>query len=277
VIVSVGDLLVDVVCTLRDPLRRGTDAFSTNTFRQGGSAANVAVAAARGGGIVRFVGGLGCDAFADFLTSELLDAGVEVCAPRYSMATTGTVVVLVEPDGERTMAPDRGASGLLAPADRAWLAGASVLHIPLYAFEVEPLAASALSLAAWAHQAGIAVSIDLSAISLLENLGPDRVDALAAALEPDVVFANEDESRAAGAFARAALFVEKNGPDPVRIFSAGSLLDTVAVPTIGEVDDTTGAGDAFAAGYLCAFERGHGHVACVENGSMFAARLLRRT
>lgn len=276
-IVSIGDLLLDVVCTLRDPLRRGTDAFSTNTFRQGGSAANVAVAAARGGALVRFVGGLGDDTFADFLTGQMVDAGVEVCAPRYSVAPTGTVIVLVEPDGERTMAPDRGASGLLAPPDRGWLADASVVHIPLYAFEVEPLATTVLSLAAWAHEAGIAVSIDLSAVSLLENLGAERVDALAAALRPDVVFANQDESRAAGAFAQAKVFVEKNGPDPVRLFLGGVLFSTVAVPSIGEVQDTTGAGDAFAAGYLCALEQWSVPEVCVENGSWFAARLLSRS
>ncbi len=276
-IVSVGDLLVDIVCTLRDPLRRGTDAFSANTFRQGGSAANVAVAAGRAGASVRFVGGLGDDVFADFLTDELVGAGVEVCAPRYLGAMTGTVIVLVEPDGERTMAPDRGASGFLAPPDPRWLAGASLVHIPLYGFEVEPLASTALTLATWAHAAGIAVSIDLSAVSLLENLGPDRVDALAGGLAPDVVFANQDESRLAGAFAQAPLFVEKNGPDPVRFFSVGSLIDAVFVPAIGEVEDTTGAGDAFAAGYLCALVQGSGPVACIEQGSQFAARLLNRT
>ena len=276
-IVSVGDLLVDVVCALRDPLRRGTDAFSSNTFRQGGSAANVAVVAARAGSSVRFVGGLGADVFGDFLVGELVAVGVEVCAPRYRAAPTGTVIVLVEPDGERTMAPDRGASGLLAPPDREWLVGASVVHIPLYAFEVEPLASTALTLAAWAREAGVTVSVDLSAVSLLENLGADRVDALAAALQPDVVFANSDETTAAGAFLQAKTFVEKNGPDPVRVFSDGSLLATVPVPWIGEVQDSTGAGDAFAAGYLCGLERGLGVVGCVENGSLLAAGLLRRS
>jgi sugar/nucleoside kinase (ribokinase family) len=274
-IVSVGDLLVDVVCTLRDPLRRGTDAFSTNTFRPGGSAANVAVAAARAGSSVRFVGGLGDDVFADFLVRSLSEVGVEVCAPRYSVAPTGTVVVLVEPDGERTMAPDRGASALLSPADRGWLDGASVVHIPLYAFEVEPLAATVLTLARWARDAGIAVSVDLSAVSLLEKLGADRVEALAVELKPDVVFANRDESAAAGPFGLAKVFVEKNGRDPVRLFSDGLLVATVSVPVIDEVDDSTGAGDAFAAGYLCAYEAGAGSVSCVENGSAFAARLLR--
>jgi sugar/nucleoside kinase (ribokinase family) len=273
-IVSVGDLLVDVVCTLRDPLRRGTDAFSTNSFRQGGSAANVAVAVALAGSSVRFVGGVGEDVFADFLVGSLAQVGVQVCAPRYSAAPTGTVIVLVEPDGERTMAPDRGASGLLSPADREWLRNASVVHIPLYAFEVEPLASTVLSLARWARDAGIAVSVDLSAVSLLENLGTGRVQALATELQPDLVFANRDESVAAGAFKSAKVFVEKNGPDPVRVFSNGVLVATVPVPAIGEVEDSTGAGDAFAAGYLCAYEAGSSPVDCAANGSVFAARLL---
>jgi sugar/nucleoside kinase (ribokinase family) len=276
VIVSVGDLLVDVVCTLRDPLRRGTDAFSTNTFRQGGSAANVAVAAARAGASVRFVGGLGDDPFGDFLSRSLVDAGVEVCAPRYSAVLTGTVVVLVEPDGERTMAPDRGASGLLGPADRAWLRAASVLHIPLYTFEVDPLASTATTLARWARKAGIAVSVDLSAVSLLEKMGIDGVGALADELQPDLVFANRDESAAAGAFRSAKLFVEKNGPDPVRCFAHGELVDTIPVPPLHEVRDTTGAGDAFAAGFLCGFVDGLEVGLCVQRGSAFAANLLSK-
>ena len=275
VIVSVGDLLVDVVCTLRDPLRRGTDAFSTNTFRQGGSAANVAVAAARAGASARFVGGLGDDPFGDFLSRSLVDAGVEVCTPRYGGALTGTVVVLVEPDGERTMAPDRGASGLLSPADPAWLQSASVLHIPLYAFEVDPLASTATTLARWAREAGIAVSVDLSAVSLLENMGIDGVEALADELRADLVFANRDESAVAGAFRSAKLFVEKNGPDPVRCFVHGELVDTIAVPALHEVRDTTGAGDAFAAGFLCGFVDGLEATLCVQQGSAFAAKLLR--
>lgn len=274
VIVSIGDLLVDVVCTLRDPLRRGTDAFSTNTFRQGGSAANVAVAAARAGASARFVGGLGDDAFADFLSKTMVDAGVNLCAPRYGAASTGTVVVLVEPDGERTMAPDRGASGLLNPPDRAWLLSASVLHIPLYAFEVDPLASTATTLARWAREAGIVVSVDLSAVSLLEKMGIEGVEALADELRPDLVFANRDESRVAGAFRSAKLFVEKNGPDPVRCFAHGELVDTITVPVLNEVRDTTGAGDAFAAGFLCGFVGGLEARSCVQQGSAFAAKLL---
>jgi sugar/nucleoside kinase (ribokinase family) len=273
-IVSVGDLLVDVVCTLRDPLRRGTDAFSTNSFRQGGSAANVAVAAARAGSSARFVGGLGDDVFADFLTGEMVNAGVELCAPRYASATTGTVVVLVEPDGERTMAPDRGASGLLSPADRAWLVSASVIHIPLYAFEVEPLASTAITLAEWARDAGVPVSVDLSAVSLLESLGANRVNALAAQLLPQVVFANADESVVAGDFRSATLFVEKNGPHPVRCFANGVLNETVSVPPLADVRNTTGAGDAFAAGFLCGFSSGLDTKSCIQQGSLFAANLL---
>ena len=275
-IVSVGDLLVDVVCTLRDPLRRGTDAFSTNTFRQGGSAANVAVAASRAGASVRFVGGVGDDVFADFLICSMVDAGIEVCAPRYCAATTGTVVVLVEPDGERTMAPDRGASALLSPPDRAWLLNASVVHIPLYAFEVEPLASTVLTLAGWARELGIAVSVDLSAVSLLEKLGIERIDSLAMELRPNLVFANRDESAVAGAFRKAGLFVEKNGPDPVRLFADGSLFATLDVPVVEGVVDTTGAGDSFAAGYLWAYQRGEDPVSCVRSGSSCAGELLTR-
>lgn len=274
-IVCVGDLLVDVVCTLRDPLRRGTDAFATNVFRQGGSAANVAAAAARLGTPVRFVGAVGADPFAQYLVDDLTAQGVEVCAPVMMHVTTGTVVVLVEPDGERTMVPDRGASAHLGPADRGWLTGASVLHIPLYAFEVGPLSDTALTLVSWAHQSDVTVSIDLSAVSLLEKLGPDGLAGLASALVPDIVFANHDESAVAGAFRTAPVFIEKNGAGPVNCFAGGSLIATVAVPPIGSVPDTTGAGDAFAAGFLSAHLGSAGVAECAARGSDAAAQILR--
>jgi sugar/nucleoside kinase (ribokinase family) len=276
-IVSVGDVLVDIVCSLRDPLRRGTDAFSTNEIRQGGSAANVAAAVARLGAPVRFVGSVGLDAFGEFLVDALTVAGVTVCAPIISGATTGTVVVLVEPDGERTMAPDRGASARLAPASREWLEGADVVHIPLYAFEVEPLASTATTLAGWAHDMGVSVSLDLSAVSLLEKLGAERLAALAAELRPDLVFANRDEAVAAGPFRDAPIFVEKNGADPVRCFRYGSFAVSVPVPEVANVYDTTGAGDSFAAGFLTGFAAGDDLEGGCRRGSAAAAKLLSST
>jgi sugar/nucleoside kinase (ribokinase family) len=273
VIVCVGDLLIDIVCTLRQPLRRGTDAFSSNAFRRGGSAANVAAIAGWLGGHARFVGAVGDDEVGRDLTAALRHLNVEVCAPTIVGAASGSAVVLVEPDGERTMAPDKGASAALVNPQRSWLNGAIVLHVPLYAFGVEPLATTAQTLIAWAHEVGVAVSIDLSSLALLEDLGSTRVNELARLLHPQVVFANEQEAPAAGLFRDAGVFIEKRGADPVCVSVDGQLIE-IAVPSIGTIANSTGAGDAFAAGVLSQWQPGCAVEARVHEGIRAAAAVL---
>jgi sugar/nucleoside kinase (ribokinase family) len=273
-IVSVGDLLADVVCRLQQPLRRGTDAFSSTTFRRGGSAANVAAYARLGGFASRFVGAVGDDTLGNQLIGELVALGVDVCAPVVSGRSTGTVIVLVEPDGERTMAPDRGASAFLDAPSKAWLVDASVLHVPLYAFAVEPLATSAGLLIEWAHVAGVVVSIDLSSSALLDELGPAKIAALAERLRPTVVFANEQEAPRAGPFARAATFVHKRGAESVLISLSGAFVEEIAVTAVEELSDSTGAGDAFAAGFLGALINGSTVRGSAQQGCSLARRVL---
>ncbi len=274
-IVSVGDLLVDAVCWLQQPLRRGTDAFSSTSFHRGGSAANVAHFVATLGSPIRFVGAVGDDLLGRSLVDELRVVGVEVCAPIIAGRSTGTVIVLVEPDGERTMVPDRGASAELCNPDPTWLDGATVLHVPLYAFGIEPLATTAKTLIEWAHQREIIVSIDMSSVALIDQLGPTMIDALAQLLQPSIVFANADESKVSGAFASVPCFVEKRGPDPVRCFVDGTLVEEITVPTLPSVRDTTGAGDAFAAGFLVQRNRDWSPRSCAEAGIAVAVRVLR--
>src|SRR6478735_7210944 len=115
----VGDLVEDVVVWVDGPVEHGTDNPATVRRAPGGSAANVAAAVARAGGRARFVGRVGDDG--DGLVARLIADGVEALVQRGGR--TGTVVVLVEPEGERTMFPDRAASADLAAIDPAWLAG----------------------------------------------------------------------------------------------------------------------------------------------------------
>ena len=78
----------------------------------------------------RFVGRVGDDEAGRLLTAELAAAGVDVRVQRGG--ATGTIVVLVTPDGERTMFPDRGASAALVHIDTSWLERTAVLHVPAY-------------------------------------------------------------------------------------------------------------------------------------------------
>lgn len=250
VIVTLGDLVEDVVVELAGPINLASDTDARITRRRGGSAANVAAAAAGLGGS-RFVGQVGDDAAGDRVIAELAADGVDVQFVHRS-GRTATIVVLVDEVGERTMLVDRGSARALTGADRAWLDGADALHLTLYSLLDEPIATTSRDAARLAHGLGVAVSIDVSSVALIEEVGATAVRNLIVSLQPTIVFANADEATALcldEPLGRAATIV-KRGHDPCVIRQPGA--DPVHVPAL-RLDrsvDTTGAGDAFAAGVL---------------------------
>lgn len=275
----VGDLVEDIVVWTSEPVRHGTDTAARVFRTRGGSGANVAaLAASAAGAAVRFIGCVGPDAAGDALVATLESAGVDVRVQQ--RAITGAVVLIVDPDGERTMFPDRGAAAELGPVDSAWLDGAAWLHAPLYGFERDPMRTSVLGLVAEARGRGIPVSIDASSTGLVANLGVDAVGALLAGLEPAVVFANESEAALLGiehggpAAAGLARVVVKHGPEPTEVFGRGELALRVPVDPVGGVRDLTGAGDAFAAGYLAATLAGAPLEAAIRAAHASAAAVI---
>lgn len=245
---ALGDVILDVVVRVGGPIRPATDTSSTIVHRRGGSAANVAAGAARVSGASRFIGQYGADAIGGWLRSSLLDAGVD-CVGRIG-GRSGTVVALVDPSAERSMLTDRGDADHLSDPDPAWVDGLGTLHVPLYSFAGGALADSAHRLVGWAREAGSAISIDASSVSLIDSLGRVEVRRLLDRLAPDLVFLNEDEAAALGTDLPGVVVV-KHGPRPAVVFERGRV-HTVPVPPGPLVTDTTGAGDAFAAGYLVA-------------------------
>lgn len=250
-LVAVGDLVDDIVVRLTGPVNVASDTEAVVTRRRGGSAANVAAAAARLTGGSRFLGQVGDDAIGSALLGELAGEGVDVAAVRRS-GRTGSIVVLVDATGERSFLTDPGSSRQLDSPAAGWLVDATVLHVPFYSLVGGPIAETSETLIDWAHRRSIAVSIDLSSVSVIEAAGAGDVHRRVEALLPDVVFANADEAAAvglAGALGQATTFV-KRGPDGATVFlPAGATVDVPALPVEGPVD-TTGAGDAFAAGAL---------------------------
>jgi sugar/nucleoside kinase (ribokinase family) len=269
----VGDLLEDVVIHVAAAPARGTDTPARISRRRGGSAANVAAAAARAGGAVRFIGRVGTDTLGELLVAALSADGVDVRVQRGGR--TGTVAVLVEPGGERTMLPDRGAAAELEAIDPAWLSDLGWLHLTAYSLCGEPAGSAAREAARQVRGAGGRVSVDISSVAVVEAFGRSRFGDLLDQLAPDVVFANTDEARTLVGRPPGVLVV-KDGPRPVVVTEPDGRTVEVAVPSIGSVADTTGAGDAFAAGFLVAALEGSPADVAARSGVALAVRALGR-
>jgi sugar/nucleoside kinase (ribokinase family) len=238
-ICAIGDLILDVVVLPDRELVPDADTPATIRFKPGGQAANVAAWASALGARGRLICVRGSDALSDLAAGRLAGFGVEICGPM--VAGSGGVVVSVRNrQGHRTMASDRGVASQLEPSalDPDWVRHADVLHVSGYCLLREPLAAAAIAAARLARR----VTVDLASAHDIEILGAERFIERLVALAPDLAFATETERAAVPGFdtdwvikrgARGASFPEGDYPAP-------------AVEPV----DTTGAGDALAAGYL---------------------------
>jgi sugar/nucleoside kinase (ribokinase family) len=275
---AVGDLVEDVVVHLLEAVNVASDTRSVVTRRRGGSAANMIEAACIAGGRARFIGQVGHDPTGRWLTEQLEAVGADVVV-RWR-GRTGTIVVLVDPSGERTMLADRAACIELSDPDPAWLDGLHTLHIPYYSLVGEPLATTTTTLAGWANDRDIRVSVDASSAALLQHDGADAALDRIAALHPQIVLANELEAGVLGAGLHpdrlgGATVVVKRGAAPAIVLRSGCEPLHVPGVRLDDVRDTTGAGDAFAAGLLLALVDGADVATAVQHGHVVAASALR--
>jgi ribokinase len=240
---TLGDLLLDVTVRLAGELNPGADARAETRLGAGGQAANVAAWAASLGADVRFVGKRAADEAGRIAGEELAGHGVDVAGPVVE-GRTGVVVALVGPDGDRTMASDRGIAPELTAEELhpGWFQDREHLHLSGYILLREPGAGAATGAAAAVRAAGGRLSVDLASWAAIRDYGPARLLALMRELEPDVVFATERERETLGDL--PATWVLKRG-------SAGFLVSGREWPAApAEAVDATGAGDALAAGFL---------------------------
>lgn len=264
-LLALGDLMLDVVVAPDRAPERGTDVPGVIGFRQGGSAANTARTFASLGGRASLVAGVGDDAWARWLAASLRAEGVRTYLAR-AAGPTGRVAALVDPDGERSFVTQRGGADALRPShlEERWFLGLGVLHVTAYSLVTEPVSRAALKAARMARQQGAMVSVDLSSRGPLLAFGVERVSERLAELAADIMFADRGEAAALlGSTAPRALpdllgvaplAVVKSGPQGCRVlWRDGAGPDVLAIDVAAarvSAAETTGAGDAFAAGFL---------------------------
>jgi ribokinase len=241
VVCTLGDLLLDVIVRLGSRLAPGDDAPAATTLAPGGQAANVAAWASFLGAQARIVAVRADDDAGAILARELGARGVALRGPHGER--TGVVVSLVQPEGDRTMASDRGSAPELHAEDLEpeWLE-CDALHLSGYSLMQAPIAGAAERAATLARERGARVSVDLSSWTHIDRLGDAMRDTLAR-IRPHVVFGNEREWEAIGDVGTDVRVV-KRGPRGIRVDG-----DEYAAIPVAAVD-STGAGDALAAGFL---------------------------
>jgi sugar/nucleoside kinase (ribokinase family) len=265
-VVVVGDVATDVVVLLAGSPAPGSDRPAAITTRGGGAGANVAAHLAALGTPVLLAGCIGDDAAGAGLATELTAAGVELALRTVPGTGTGTIVSLVEPDGQRSMLADRGANLALRSDDVPVPAPGGHLHLSGYTLlDPGPRAAGLAALEA-AVAAGCTVSLDPASTGPLSGYGVGRwlADTAAATL----LLPNADEARlltgcadvteaAQVLAARHPVVVVSLGPDGALWATRDEVVHRPARSTT--VVDTTGAGDAFAAGLLAEWVAAGGH------------------
>jgi sugar/nucleoside kinase (ribokinase family) len=190
--------------------------------------------------------------------------GVAVRAARVAGRSSGRIGVILGAAGERSFVADRGAADELRPADlrEAWLRGDG-LHLPAYSLIGEPLGIAGRRAVELARAGRAVVSLDLASAAPLLARGRRAARRLVADASPDLLFATAAEAEAylggsdlSGLLDAAPVVVVKRGPAGATILArspaGGSLRFDVATPPLAATD-TTGAGDAFDAGFLAAF------------------------
>jgi ribokinase len=275
-VVVVGDLMVDVVVHHEGPIAVGSDTPSTVRTVGGGSAANTAAWLGSLGVRVALLAAVGDDDAGRSAVRELAATGVEVIGPVVPGAATGTCVVLVGPDGERTMFPDRGANASLTVEHvvAAFDPPPAHVHVSGYTLLGKGSRAAGLAAIAEARRRGVPVSVDASSAAPIRSVGAATflgwIDGV------DVLFANDDEVEALGGdsavLAVVGALVAKHGAAGASWTDGGERVSVPAVPAV--VVDTTGAGDAFAAGHLAATLRGSDQADRLASAASAAARAV---
>ncbi len=305
-VVAIGNAIVDVIARADDAfiaensLRKGSMQllFSTEEAEalyarmgpgietSGGSAANTLAGLAALGLNCGFIGQVADDVLGQVFTHDMQAQGV--CfdtAARAGDPPTARCLILVTPDGQRTMNTFLGASQFLPATalSHALIADASILYLEGYLWDPEEPRAAMRSAIKTAKDAGRRVAFTLSDVFCIERHRADFLKLIAEGLI-DILFANEDEllsleectdfeAAVASLSARVPLLVVTRSEHGAIAVKDGERAEVPAEP-VDQVVDTTGAGDLFAAGFLAGQARGRSLEESLTIGAVCAAEVI---
>ena len=305
-VVTVGHAIVDVLAHCDDALvaahglAKGTmtlvdlersaavyQSMPAGIEVSGGSAANTAAGVASLGGRAAFVGKVRDDELGEIFTHDLRSTGVVYSTPPgTSGPPTARCLILVTPDAERTMNTYLGVAGELTAGDidAALVASARITYVEGYLVGL-PSAEGALEAAVdAAHRAGRRVALTLSDPSWVA-LQRDAFTALLPRV--DILLGNESEAleitgeatldAALAALAKTAGVVAVTRGAQGAVASEGTDTVSVEAEPVAHLDDTTGAGDLFAAGFLLGLARERPLGDCLRLGALAAAEVISHT
>lgn len=304
-VVAIGNAIVDVLARADDALieaegltkgsmrlidgeeaERLYAAMGPAIEMSGGSAANTLAGMAALGERCAFIGQVADDQLGHVFTHDLRALGVAYETPALKEgAPTARCLILVTPDGQRTMNTFLGASHLLAQAmiDEAWIADSEILYLEGYLWDPELSRAAMRRAIDVARAAGRKVAFTLSDAFIIDRHGADFRKLIAEGLF-DILFANEVEITALAETADFEAAVAKIAPQvPLLVVTRGSNGATalqggerteVGAEPIETVVDTTGAGDLFAAGFLSGLAEGRPIVDCLTMGAVCAREII---
>lgn len=278
-VVCLGDVMVDVVARLPGELQPGSDRPAPIRAIGGGAAANTACWLAVSGVATTMVARIGADPSGAWMAEDLARHGVRGALVRDPERPTGTCIVLVSPDGERTMVPDAGANAALTPADVPAAAFGPGRHLHLSGYTLLGAARDAgLHAVGLARSERMTVSVDAASVAPLRAAGAfldwlgTGLTLLANHAEATLLTGTADPERAATRLAeRVGVAVVKLGAGGA-LWSDGTEVVRRPARTDVRVVDTTGAGDAFAAGYLAGWLAGAGAARALDRGHELGAR-----
>lgn len=282
-IVVIGDVINDILTKSHDVLTPNSDNRATITIVPGGSASNTAAWLGEVGAKVSFVGRVG-KADIDHHTRVFQDGGVTPFLVADPEQPTGSIVVVVDQDGDRTMFVDRAANLALTVDDIPdhLFDHACHIHLTGYTFFEEGTRKAAMAILRKAHEAGQTTSVDPSSISFLREIGINEFKELTAGV--DLFFPNRDEAQELTGLSDPLAAAEKLSElysqvivtldgDGAVIKDRGRPAFQVPVKVVNAID-TTGAGDAFCAGYLNAWLSGADTTEAAAAGTSTAARAV---